>query len=444
MNVVVAALEAVGRWVTPERARVYPRTILAALMLSGVLALPLAPLFGLDASPPVVRDFAAFYMAGHALNHGRSELLTDIEAQETYQHRLLELPTDAKWSPWVYPPVLAFAFAPLATLPYHAAWGASVVLLAGALWLALAMLRRELPGLPATRSSFWRALTFFPVFSCLLVGQVALFLLVPLAGFVRALRHGHEVRAGLWLGVFAVKPQLALGLGVLLLFRRQWRAAGTAVVTALAIFAASYVLLPNATVQWFTHAPQVLRYMRQGASPSWGSYIAYGPFGSASLLLHSLSPELATAVGVAITLGLLFAFTRLPRHESPSGRLLTLAAGVTLALLLSPHLYVYDLALLLVPFWLVLSSGALERAAIRGAVALVYAGCFLGTYLSLAQVTVSETLFGHGMAIQFGLIAILFAVWAILRAASDPPRPRAASRSDGSSAESRRDIRTSS
>ena len=404
---VTAALESVGRWVTPERARVYPLTVVICLLLAGLVAPALGPSLGFSEAPLAGGDFAAFYTAGHAVSHHHAEVLTDLAQQERYQRELLERPHQSKWSPWVSPPLLAYAFSPLADLPFAVAAALELSLLALALALALAWLRRDLPGLPSSAKLFFYALAFFPLFASLLYQQLTALFLLALVGMLHSLRERQAIRAGLWLGVFAVKPQLALGLGLYLLFQKRFLAAGVALGVACAFFGASYLILPDATSRWLLHAPALFAYLRQGGYPTWGQF---GALGSAALLFDALSPSLATGVGVMFTLGLVVALWRLA--ASPPSAAGPLAAALALALCLSPHLYVYDLGLLMVPFALLYSAGLHQRDDVRGALALVYVFCFAGTFLSMVEVDWTREAFGHGTALQLGVLAILLAAWA--------------------------------
>jgi len=410
---VLSALARVGRWVTPERARIYPRMVLGVLLLSGFLAPIAGPLLGFSEAPLRGGDFAAFYSAGHAVSHDHAEVLTDLSAQERYQRELLQRPHASKWSPWVSPPLLAYAFTPFARLPFAWAGALELLLLGLCLGLALLALRRELPDLPPLGTLWWQLLAFFPLFACLLYQQLTALFLLALVGLLRALRRGQQLRAGLWLGVFAVKPQLAIGLGLYLLFRRRWLAASVALTVACAFFGVSYLVLPESTTRWLLHAPSLFAYLRQGGYPAWGQY---GAFGSAALLLDAVSPSLATVVGALLTLAIAAALARVAQGEATPTRL---AAALTLAICLSPHLYFYDLGLLVVPFALLYAHGLQREPIRRGALALVYGGCFVGTYLSLFQANASVALWGRGAALQLGVIALLLAVWALCRVQED-------------------------
>jgi hypothetical protein len=100
------------------------------------------------------------------------------------------------------------------------------------------------------------------------------------------------------------------------------------------------------------------------------------------------------------------------RPERASFRL-ALAATLAAALLLSPHLYFYDLMLLLLPVAIVfatLGGAGGPGASIVAATAWVY---FLGLpspYLAMAEEQLTRSLLGHACGLQ--LETVVVAVWA--------------------------------
>jgi len=135
-----------------------------------------------------------------------------------------------------------------------------------------------------------------------------------------------------------------------------------------------------------------------------------------------LSPHLASAAGALVSLLLLVWLYRLasrPLDDRPA-----LASALTVALVLSPHLYVYDLGLLVVPFALLYPSltDSARGGTLRGAVGLVYISCFVGTFISMASVKWTSAHLGHGAALQLGAVAILIAAGVTSRTKKSPPQ----------------------
>ena len=71
-----------------------------------------------------------------------------------------------------------------------------------------------------------------------------------------ALRTEHEVRAGLWLSVLIFRPQYAVLLGALLIWKLRWKAVLAAGAGVLLILVASIVVSSLATLLEFGHAIQ--------------------------------------------------------------------------------------------------------------------------------------------------------------------------------------------
>ncbi|MEX1253523.1 MAG: glycosyltransferase family 87 protein [Dehalococcoidia bacterium] len=169
-------------------------------------------------------DLSSFYTAGWLVREGHEEQLYDLDAQEAAQR---ELSGENYDRPLVFamPAFVAYAFAPVAALPLGAAygvmWGMNLALLAG----CLAMLREVLPPLSgvARRAFLAAAALSIPVASVLAAGQVDLLILAALLGGYLLAQRGRPLEAGLVLSIVLMKPQLALGVLLLLLVTGQWR-----------------------------------------------------------------------------------------------------------------------------------------------------------------------------------------------------------------------------
>src|SRR5207248_8813631 len=121
------------------------------------------------------------------------------------------LPKDQGHLPYLHPPFVAFAFRPLAQLPY--AWSFAVwLLLFGALYLAaLVLTLKTLRSLPSADRSLilLLALSFEPfIMECWMRGQLSAFgfLCIALAYFWQ--ERGRPTAAGVALGFCLYKPTL--------------------------------------------------------------------------------------------------------------------------------------------------------------------------------------------------------------------------------------------
>jgi hypothetical protein len=423
----MSAFDRIGlRLADPSRMRVYP--VMMLLVPLAMWALSLASGTGLTdrAGKVIGADFVAFYMAGVFAREGRVGELGDLVAQSEFQRLLIAPLTSDGFVLWINPPFFAAAFAPLGARSYPVALGLFWTL-GLVVFVATAVFVRRLFALPRSLAKvLLLAGSYFPTIAWLTFGQTSAFSLAVMTASVTGLVLGRDLLAGLLLGCLAYKPQLALGLGLALIFARRWRAVAGAIASGVGFFGVSYVFAPQATRDWIAQSPLLLSFIRESRYPMWGLASLYG--GSA-LLLDGISRTLAAALGVALTAlaaSCLFLLWRaVPwRPGHPSFRL-ALASTLAVALLVSPHLYFYDLMLMLLPAALVFGvlSPSAEQATRPDNTSIVAASAwayYLGLpspYLALAQQAVSRHLTGHTCALQVETVAIGIWAWRVGRRA---------------------------
>ncbi|HEX7949602.1 MAG TPA: glycosyltransferase family 87 protein [Candidatus Limnocylindrales bacterium] len=375
----------------PRRARLW----LSAAAIAGYLPALGAPLRHWF-------DFAAFYTGGRLVF--QRSLLDPLAVV------LLQVQQGLPPTPFVSPPFLALAYAPLTALPYDLAALIQVVAMAAAL-VAGALLWADALGLPR-RWALLGALAWGPASASVASGQVDTLALLLSGAAVRLLADGRRSAAGLAIALLAFKPQVTFGAGLGALPRLGRR--GTA--TLLAGGAALYVLAAVAVggdLAW----PG--RWVATLQSYSAADFAANGWQASSPVSLGlraaiAVGDPLLAAAGVALGVGVAVgvAWWSLRRWSPPSGAA-DIAMWTAIGLLLSPHLWVYD-ATLLLP-----AIGALAAAAGRAGwpatdralLTVVFAagalwpfGGFLGiTFVPLALVAIPLRLglSGH-MAVQGG------------------------------------------
>ena len=233
---------------------------LAALRLAGFVAT-----FGGES---LQMDFSAFYTAGEALNAGLSPYESHILASppiwdgiDRYQH-----------SRFLYPPLVATLFQPVADLPYHVAKVAWMIVGLLALFGAL-LLSMRLVGVRLTEPAAWItwlvALTFHPLLTFLERGQIdSLTLLLLTGGIALLCTRRREGTAGLLIAAATLlKLHTVLLLPFLVLRRRRRALAGYAIGGVLIlilslIFNGPALLLDYLTVEF----PRISRY-GEGGTP---------------------------------------------------------------------------------------------------------------------------------------------------------------------------------
>ena len=327
-----------GRWITPERIRVYP---------SIVLAISLAGLVWLAGSPMGPRwsgsDFVGFWVPANLAAAGH--------ATAVYDQRLFAMLQQAisggsdTYLPWIYPPTFLLLIAPLGALSYKAAF---VLWMAAALtvyWLAL----RRLAG----RESLVVALAFPGVMICIYNGHAEM-LLAGLFGGAMFLLDRRPYVAGLLIGLCAVKPHLFLLVPVALAAAGRWRPFVSAACLVLLSAAISAVLFGADLWRDFFMTVSDLGDGAVRDRASLGIMVAK----QQSVLAFGLrfgTPILAGTLQVAVTALVGWAVAITWRRDRSSGeRSMVLCCGTLLA---SPYLFDYDLALLAVPIAIVAREG---------------------------------------------------------------------------------------
>ena len=337
-------------------------------------------------------DFTIFYTAGKCMLQGHGRQLYDLETQLAIQrdfafavkHRESALPFN-------HPPFEALLFAPLARLPYVAAylvWAVFNILLILGFWILLRphlpSLHRFLPALPLLAM-----FAFFPVIMALLQGQDSILLLFLYGLVFCALETGRPFVAGLCLGLALFKFQLVLPFVLVLLVTRQWRAIAGFVVTAFGL-----LLVSAAVVGWggvMAYPGFVLRLSRSGAPA--GIYPRDMPNlrGLVAGALH-LSGLPAAVLIIALSVALVTLAAYWWRVQPGRQFVLGFSLCLTVTTMVSYHLLVHDLGLLVVPILLLaelLVSGEIVGPA-RRILIVSLAALFLTPLYALLQFLLRE------------------------------------------------------
>jgi alpha-1,2-mannosyltransferase len=332
------------RWLTLERLRLYPTAVLGALLIALVLNIALSDgIIARDGSP-LGGDFFGRYVVSRLILEGRGASVLSVEAQLEAHHRWSHGRVEGLY-PIAYPPLYMFLLTPFAALPYALGYLAYIAAGATAVVVALRLLR---PHSGLLQNDLWAplvlALTFWPLVRGLTGGLFTPFTLLFLAGFYASWASGRRKRAGLWLGLLLLKPQLALPLAGLMLLKRQW----PILITALWVLLVEYLI--SALIAGWAWPRDWLRLvllvrdhdMALDFEPvaSWVGVAETVLEGTASRVIgHTLS---------VLTLGLL-ALVWLRGPMTPAARPVLFGAAVSATLLSGFHVGWYDVGLALVP-----------------------------------------------------------------------------------------------
>ena len=273
-------------------------TLTAALLIAFAVAFFIY--YGLNTmmDPVFSIDFIPYHLAGRLLAQGNLTPLTNYDESGgffantgpflDYFHRYF-FPDSDFATRWVYLPAYAWIFRPLADLDFHAAsrvWLAvnALITLAcvGLLWHARRWPENERP------LAHWRlawfvflGLTFQPMLSNLMHGQVSGLILLCFCVSYWLLHHKRPFAAGLALGLivpFKFYPALFV---LYFLWRKLWRVVAGALITSLAVMAVSLM-----TVGWegnLNYFGIVLNELQQGGMAAFNNESILG------FLLHAFT-----------------------------------------------------------------------------------------------------------------------------------------------------------
>ncbi len=337
-------------------------------------------------------DFTIFYTAGKCIIQGRGPQLYDLETQFAIQR---EFASDVEHRenplPFNHPPFEALLFAPLARLPYVAAylvWGAINIALILGFWN---LLRPRLPSLHAFLPALplLAMFAFFPLSMALLQGQDSILLLFLYGLAFSALATRRAFVAGLCLGLTLFKFQLVLPFVLVLLIRRQWRAVAGFVVAAFGL-----LLLSAAVVGWsgmMAYPGFVLRLSRSGAEA--GIYPRDMPNlrGLVAGALH-LAGQPATLLIIVLSIALVALAAHWWRAQKGRQFILGFSLCLTVTSIVSYHMLGHDLSMLILALLLVaelLVAGEIIGPARRILVASI-AVLFLTPLYAVLQLSLQE------------------------------------------------------
>jgi alpha-1,2-mannosyltransferase len=223
--------EPVRSILTAERAALYSVAMLVLYAVFFAVWVRVSDGFTAGDLPKPGVDFSVFWSASHAMLNGPAWQVYDYSHFERIQNALFHYPR-GRFLPWLYPPTFLLLVRPLALVPPVVAYflfiGVSALLF-GFATLAVSRLASSIGG---SRRA-WLVVAASPcVFVAAVVGQNSL-LTAALAALAVHWLARHPARAGLCIGLLAIKPQLAVLFPFVLIAARAWRVFGFAAITAV-------------------------------------------------------------------------------------------------------------------------------------------------------------------------------------------------------------------
>ena len=326
-------------WLGKERVTAYLR-IVAFLNVVLLLALVVTSRAGIDVNGHLIgSDFLSFWTVGQML-HAHADIY-DGAAHIAVQREFFA--ASDGYTAFFYPPsFLPFCW-PLGFFGYFAAFGLWLAV-TGAFYLLAVRQWWQKTDIPLP---LWLLLTAFPPVAIVITHGQTSFLVAALLGLGALLVPGRPVLAGVLFGLATIKPQFGVLVPWVLLLSWEWRAFGSAALTAMVLaLACALVFGIRVWPEWFAASERAREAMEAGGVP-FGKMIT--AFAAARLL--GLPTGAAYAVQWMISaavLGALAGAAWKSRYSPSLGA--AMLAGAPLA---TPFALDYDLVLLAFPLlWL--------------------------------------------------------------------------------------------
>jgi len=346
---------------------------------------------GPDASP-YAGDFLQEWIGGYMVRAGDHHRLYDLAYARALQHDtdLVGFQfNEREYFPVVYPPFYYLVISPLSHLPMRTAawvWG---VFLTGCFAATAVLLGRGLlfgaghptgiaPSLQPvdigtdTQGSHGRlaavlpwtlplAVLFVPLLESLSSSQKGTLCLLILTGTFLLLRRNRPLAAGMVFGLLAFKPQLTLVIAVAMLLKRQWRFVLGGILTGVVLVGLSLAVGWDACRAYARFATATADYVQNAGYDVHKSHCLYGFF----TLLFGLPPTPATKVATLLAgCGVIYLLARTLRGPLAPGSprfVAQFSSLIVATVLLSPHLFTYDLTVLLLPMVLLAAQWSASR-----------------------------------------------------------------------------------
>jgi hypothetical protein len=286
-------------------------------------------------------DFLQFYTMGSLLRTGHTAALYDLDAFHKAQVALV-----AESAPELYPPVYpahtALLFAPFSGFSFRQAlflWSVITIVLFAV--IVRSAWRPVAAALPDSWFVVAAAAAFPPFWNLVLHGQVTILILAAFwAGWMALERHRPFV-AGLVFGLLLIKPQFAIPLAVVVLVCREWKMlAGAVLSIAIQIGIVPLFLGWSVLKAYGAFIPIMLQH---------ADLLEPKPFQSHSLrALTRLAPMgIGPALWVLLSAIVLIYTVKVWKSGAP----LRVRLGMVMlaAVLVNPHLIIYDATVLVLP-----------------------------------------------------------------------------------------------
>ncbi|HWZ80216.1 MAG TPA: glycosyltransferase family 87 protein [Candidatus Sulfotelmatobacter sp.] len=302
------------------------------------------------------QDFLQFPISARLIASGHADQLYDDQVLAREIHATIGRDTSV-YLQYFYGPQVALPFIPLASLPFLAQ---------AAIWVALSLLmyfvciylilKRCAALRPFRALVAICALAYPPLFHFFMRGQLSVVLLVCFTAAYLAFFSERDFLAGVTLGLLAFKPQFLVAIPLILLLAQAWKALAGVVISAATQLALTSLYFGRDVMQAY-----FARLLHSASHPG-STELIFSPIQMHSL--HSFWELLIPSRPGVWALYVLtsFAVTGIAASiwKSSAPLALRFSALMFAAVLVNPHLYIYDL-LALAPAFLLLTDWSLDN-----------------------------------------------------------------------------------
>jgi alpha-1,2-mannosyltransferase len=302
------------------------------------------------------QDFLQFPISARLIASGHADQLYDDQVLAREIHATIGRDTSV-YLQYFYGPQVALPFIPLASLPFLAQ---------AAIWVALSLLmyfvciylilKRCAALRPYRALVAICALAYPPLFHFFMRGQLSVVLLVCFTAAYLAFFSERDFLAGVTLGLLAFKPQFLVAIPLILLLAQAWKALAGVVISAATQLALTSLYFGRDVMQAY-----FARLLHSASHPG-STELIFSPIQMHSL--HSFWELLIPSRPGVWALYVLtsFAVTGIAASiwKSSAPLALRFSALMFAAVLVNPHLYIYDL-LALAPAFLLLTDWSLDN-----------------------------------------------------------------------------------
>lgn len=363
-------------------------------------------------SYPLGGDFLQEYVGGGLIqDQALRKQLYDAETFNVAQHdpaRIGFLWDDQQFFPAVYPPFWYAAVGSLAKLPYLTAAKIWLILMTVAL-IAGAWILNRFAGVPVPL--LMAMCLSSPVIQSLNAGQKGTLLLLILSASYVLLKQQRHFLSGLVFALIAFKPHLAVAIGLWMVANRNWRWCAGALLGLSSLAIASVMISSDLLRDYLNVVSGFGDYVQSGGYNLHESFSLWSFW--QQLVNHSLVAKVLTIMtSLSVLVVSLWMFRQ--RGSGASTRQdvdRAFSAMVVVTIITSPHLYTYDLTVLLLPIGLLARVAIDSKTQERDYAAWLPAGLLVvlmfanGALISFAQ----------SVGVQVGVL-LLLATWvAIMR-----------------------------